>query len=184
MRVKSTAWWSLPIETFLLPLVYFYDLSLILNLLLQQFLRSDCVLFSSLGFIVVICLRIGHSQVKFYDISGNGSTPVLSFDNAHSNNITAIGFQKQGRWMFTVSEDKKLKIWDIRTSGSCKRLLFFPAHSLIIFIDSISKGNEVVTSNKHLCLASKSSGADCGRSKRKFVCMGFDIKFSITIVSA
>jgi len=32
----------------------------------------------------------------------------------HTGNVTAIGFQKEGRWMYSGSEDNTIKIWDLR----------------------------------------------------------------------
>lgn len=37
----------------------------------------------------------------------------MSFDG-HKNNVTAVGFQCDGRWMFTGSEDGTVKLWDVR----------------------------------------------------------------------
>jgi len=39
---------------------------------------------------------------------------VRSYD-AHLGNVTAVGFQCDAKWMFTGSEDKTIKIWDLRT---------------------------------------------------------------------
>ncbi|KAJ6250848.1 target of rapamycin complex subunit lst8 [Anaeramoeba flamelloides] len=63
----------------------------------------------------------GNPHVKLYDINGNDSTPVTSF-NGHSNNVTAMGFQNDMRWMFTSSEDKTVKIWDLRGKGTTRIL--------------------------------------------------------------
>lgn len=44
---------------------------------------------------------------------------VVSFEG-HTGNVVAIGFQKEGRWMYTGSEDGTIKIWDMR-SPHCQR---------------------------------------------------------------
>ncbi|CAI5959542.1 unnamed protein product [Closterium sp. NIES-65] len=38
---------------------------------------------------------------------------VMSYDG-HTNNVTAVGFQCDGRWMYSGSEDGTVKIWDLR----------------------------------------------------------------------
>ncbi len=38
----------------------------------------------------------------------------MTFDG-HSNNVTAVGFQRERKWVFSGSEDGAIKIWDIRT---------------------------------------------------------------------
>ena len=48
-----------------------------------------------------------------------GVSQVTSYDG-HSSNVTAVGFQKDGKWMYTGSEDGTIKIWDLRASG-CQR---------------------------------------------------------------
>ena len=37
----------------------------------------------------------------------------------HTNNATAIGFQRDGKWMYSGSEDKTVKIWDLRCVCVC-----------------------------------------------------------------
>lgn len=38
----------------------------------------------------------------------------------HQGNVTCVGFQKDGRWMYSGSEDGTIKIWDLRAPG-CQR---------------------------------------------------------------
>lgn len=55
----------------------------------------------------------GHQHVKLYDINSLVPHAVHSFEG-HTNNITSIGFNSDGKWMVTGSEDGTLKIWDTR----------------------------------------------------------------------
>ena len=58
----------------------------------------------------------GNPSLRLFDIA-TGSA--VSYDG-HTNNVTAVGFQKDGRWFFTGSEDGTIKIWDVRAPG-CPR---------------------------------------------------------------
>lgn len=37
----------------------------------------------------------------------------MSYDG-HTSNVTGLGFQDEGKWMYTGSEDGTIKIWDLR----------------------------------------------------------------------
>ena len=50
---------------------------------------------------------------------------MLSFDE-HKQNVTGIGFQKEGKWLYTSSEDGLVKIWDMRARGAQQE---YNAHS-------------------------------------------------------
>jgi G protein beta subunit-like protein len=39
--------------------------------------------------------------------------PVLTLQG-HTNNVTAVGFQKDGRYLYSCSEDGTIKVWDLR----------------------------------------------------------------------
>jgi len=61
----------------------------------------------------------GNPSLRIFDINGSSPNALSSYDG-HTNNITAVGFQKEGKWMFTGSEDGTIKIWDMRAPG-CQR---------------------------------------------------------------
>eukprot|EP00993_Chasmostoma_nieuportense_P001754 NODE_2606_length_1139_cov_14.121542_g2486_i0.p1 GENE.NODE_2606_length_1139_cov_14.121542_g2486_i0~~NODE_2606_length_1139_cov_14.121542_g2486_i0.p1 ORF type:complete len:349 (-),score=80.81 NODE_2606_length_1139_cov_14.121542_g2486_i0:91-1077(-) len=61
----------------------------------------------------------GHHHIRMFDLQSNSQTPVWSTE-AHQQNITSIGFHKDGKWIYSGSEDNWIKIWDVRTQG-CKR---------------------------------------------------------------
>ncbi|RYG56754.1 WD40 repeat domain-containing protein [archaeon] len=55
----------------------------------------------------------GNGTIKLYDVNSSSPEPVVSYDE-HKGNVTCIGFQRHGRWMYSCSEDGTTKIWDLR----------------------------------------------------------------------
>jgi len=58
----------------------------------------------------------GNPHVRLYEISSGNANPVTSFDG-HTGSVVSCGFQKDGKWMYTGSEDVTVKIWDVRAPG-------------------------------------------------------------------
>ena len=44
------------------------------------------------------------------------SEPILTL-NSHKGNVTSLGFQRDGRYLYSGSEDGTIKLWDLRTSN-------------------------------------------------------------------
>jgi G protein beta subunit-like protein len=42
----------------------------------------------------------GNSQVRLFEVNSNDPQPVMSYDG-HAGNVTAVGFQKDSKWMYT-----------------------------------------------------------------------------------
>lgn len=42
----------------------------------------------------------GNSQIRIFDVNSNDPQPVNSYDG-HNGNVTAVGFQKDSKWMFS-----------------------------------------------------------------------------------
>ncbi|XP_076314623.1 target of rapamycin complex subunit lst8-like [Tachypleus tridentatus] len=58
----------------------------------------------------------GYQHVRMYDINSNNPSPVVNYEGGQgaSRNFTAVGFQEEGRFMFTGGDDCYAKIWDLR----------------------------------------------------------------------
>lgn len=84
--------------------------------LIYSFLLSVLILFCYMVFSSVVALTyefvfILVPQVKedVFDTFWQ----LRSFDS-HTNNVMAVGFQCDGNWMYSGSEDGTVKIWDLR----------------------------------------------------------------------
>jgi len=66
----------------------------------------------------------GHQIVKLFQISDSLASvqPQLTLGE-HTGNVTAVGFHKDNKWLFTASEDGSCRIWDIHSvQGKCHRV--------------------------------------------------------------
>jgi len=63
----------------------------------------------------------GNPHIRIYEInsssssSSGGSAPLLVCEG-HQSSVTSIGFQNNGRWMYSGSEDGTIKVFDLRSS--------------------------------------------------------------------
>uniref|UniRef100_UPI00358FC97E target of rapamycin complex subunit LST8 n=1 Tax=Myxine glutinosa TaxID=7769 RepID=UPI00358FC97E len=65
----------------------------------------------------------GYQHIRMYDLNSNNPNPVISYDGI-SKNVTSVGFQEDGRWMYTGGEDCMARIWDLRSRNQqCQRIL-------------------------------------------------------------
>eukprot|EP00850_Spirogloea_muscicola_P011620 SM000073S21396 [mRNA] locus=s73:18828:21843:+ [translate_table: standard] len=58
----------------------------------------------------------GNPHIRLFEVNSNTAQPVTSYDG-HTNNVTAVGFQCDNKWMYSGSEDGTVKIWDLRAPG-------------------------------------------------------------------
>lgn len=64
----------------------------------------------------------GYQCIRLYDMTSNSSSPVINFEGV-SKNVTRLGFQEDGKWMYTTGEDCKVRIWDMSSPNPlCKRM--------------------------------------------------------------
>jgi len=64
----------------------------------------------------------GNTQLQLFDIKGSSSDgkPLISYEG-HSGNVTAVGFQRDLKWLYTGSEDGTVRVWDPRSGTSSTR---------------------------------------------------------------
>lgn len=69
-----------------------------------------------------------------YDLCSNNPNPVINYEGV-SKNVTGVGFQEDGKWMFTGGEDCSARIWDLRArSLQCQRIFQVPAPVNCVFL--------------------------------------------------
>lgn len=61
----------------------------------------------------------GNPFVQVYDINSIEEKPILIYEG-HSGNVTAVGFQRDLKWIYSASEDGTIKIWDPRFNYAVK----------------------------------------------------------------
>jgi len=61
----------------------------------------------------------GNPMIRLYELNSNNPQPVSTF-NGHKGNVVAIGFPREGRWMYSGSDDGMVKVWDLRNPGSSR----------------------------------------------------------------
>lgn len=68
--------------------------------------------------------------IKVYDVSrGDASAPIASLEG-HTGNVTNVGFDADGKWLFSGGEDGTVRVWDFRASTKeCQRMFVCDALS-------------------------------------------------------
>jgi len=61
----------------------------------------------------------GNPMIRLYELNSNNPQPISTF-NGHKGNVVALGFPKDGRWMYSGSDDGMVKIWDLRNPASSR----------------------------------------------------------------
>jgi G protein beta subunit-like protein len=59
----------------------------------------------------------GNPNINVFETDTRNRSPVISFQG-HTENVTEIGYNATGTWMYSASEDKTVKIWDMRLRGA------------------------------------------------------------------
>jgi WD40 repeat protein len=71
-------------------------------------------LFHGRSILTMFEIYAGFQHIRMYDLNSNNPNPVVNYEGV-SKNVTAVGFQEDGKWMFTGGEDGTAKIWDLRS---------------------------------------------------------------------
>lgn len=66
--------------------------------------------------------------MRIYDATGGISDRALNVYDGHAGNVTALGFQRDARWLWTASDDGTAKVWDLRSPLPQRELENMPRH--------------------------------------------------------
>ncbi|OWF51796.1 Target of rapamycin complex subunit lst8 [Mizuhopecten yessoensis] len=86
--------------------------------------NTDPVILATAGYDHTIRFWQAHryQHIRMYDLNSNNPNPVINYEGI-SKNITGVGFQEEGKWMYTGGEDNNVRIWDLRSRNQqCQRL--------------------------------------------------------------
>ncbi|XP_058810141.1 target of rapamycin complex subunit lst8 [Phymastichus coffea] len=81
-----------------------------------------------------IIAAAGYQHIRMYDLNSNSTNPIINYEGV-SKNISGLGFQEDGKWMFTSGEDCSARIWDLRSSTfQCQRIfqVSAPVNSVVL----------------------------------------------------
>ena len=57
----------------------------------------------------------GNPSIRLFEINNSSNqNPILNLEG-HTNNVTSLGFQRNGRYLYSGSEDGTVKLWDLRS---------------------------------------------------------------------
>ncbi|GAB1607764.1 target of rapamycin complex subunit lst8-like [Argonauta hians] len=65
----------------------------------------------------------GFQHIRMFDINSKSSSPLLDYEGL-SKNVTAVGFQEDGKWMYSGGEDMTTRIWDQRSRNQQSQRMF------------------------------------------------------------
>ncbi|CAH0554363.1 unnamed protein product [Brassicogethes aeneus] len=64
-----------------------------------------------------------YQHIYMYDLTSNNQNAIINYEGT-SKNVTCVGFNADGRWMYSGGEDGRARIWDIRSrnNSSCPKI--------------------------------------------------------------
>ena len=57
----------------------------------------------------------GNPHIRLFEVNNSSNqNPILTLEG-HTGNVTSLGFQRNGRYLYSGSEDGTVKLWDLRS---------------------------------------------------------------------
>jgi G protein beta subunit-like protein len=61
----------------------------------------------------------GHQTIRIFEIAINNANPINTLAG-HKGNVMALGFYKDGRWLYSGGDEGSVRLWDMRAPGTAK----------------------------------------------------------------
>ncbi|KAJ8964957.1 hypothetical protein NQ314_004512 [Rhamnusium bicolor] len=58
-----------------------------------------------------------YQHIYMYDLASNNPNAIVNYEGT-SKNVTSVGFQEDGKWMYSGGEDNRARIWDLRSKNN------------------------------------------------------------------
>nr|CAI5845581.1 unnamed protein product [Callosobruchus analis] len=63
-----------------------------------------------------------YQHIYMYDLTSNNPNAIVNYEGT-SKNVTSVGFQEDGKWMYSGGEDCRARIWDLRSrNNQCPKI--------------------------------------------------------------
>ncbi|CAG9828910.1 unnamed protein product [Diabrotica balteata] len=63
-----------------------------------------------------------YQHIYMYDLTSNNPNAIVNYEGT-SKNVTCVGFQEDGKWMYSGGEDSRARIWDLRSrNNQCPKI--------------------------------------------------------------
>lgn len=62
-----------------------------------------------------------YQHIKFYDVMCKATHSLINFEGV-TKNVTSVGFNLDGRWMYSGGEDGYCRIWDLKAPAQCQKI--------------------------------------------------------------
>jgi len=61
-----------------------------------------------------------YQHIKFYDVMCKVTNSIINFEGV-TKNVTSVGFNSDGRWMYSGGEDGYCRVWDLKAPYQCQQ---------------------------------------------------------------
>ena len=63
-----------------------------------------------------------YQSIKFYDVMCKATHSIVNYEGV-TKNVTSVGFNADGRWMYSGGEDGYCRVWDLKAPGQqCQKI--------------------------------------------------------------
>mmetsp|Transcript_14278 Transcript_14278/g.22297 ORF Transcript_14278/g.22297 Transcript_14278/m.22297 type:complete len:314 (-) Transcript_14278:468-1409(-) len=88
----------------------------------------------------------GNPHIRLYEINNPAmENPVLTLDG-HTSAVTSLGFQRDGRYLYSGSEDGTIKLWDLRSPTYSRS---FDCHGAVNSVALRSNRDEIISGDQN-----------------------------------